>query len=89
MLFIKARFTTNKYVFDGYLVGGADFFSCGLFVKGELIRLNTKYPVFSEGNLKLLFRILGCNPFDFFPLHYESSVQLKGGKLISGNLILH
>lgn len=87
-LFIKDCFTLNGLIFNGYLVGGYAFKSCGLFVKGHPFRIDVTQPTFTNDNILEIFQILDCKPFKFFPLHYESSVRLKGGQKLSGELNL-
>jgi hypothetical protein len=85
-LYIKSTFRTGKYVFGGYLVFAKVICVCGLFVNGELIKINVRHSVFTDDNLKEVYRLLGSSPFKFFPLHYQSEVNLKGVGAIHGVL---
>jgi len=84
-LFIKAHFQTSKgFSFEGFLVGDEFFHAFGLFVKDELIVINFNLLDELDEDLKKIYELLKCEPFDLFPLRYESSVRFKGGKKISG-----
>jgi hypothetical protein len=86
--FIKAKFKTNTYDFDGFLVGAKLFYAFGIFVKGQTFVLNLNMPDRVEVDLKKIFHLLNCQPFPFFPVHYESTVRFRENGIIKGMLIL-
>ena len=88
ILIIKSKFETCGYVFDGYLVGGVSFYAFGVFVADRLFPMNLRLHSLVRQNLKEIFRLLKCEPFEFFPVHYNSPVHLKECKMISGYLDL-
>jgi hypothetical protein len=84
-LFIEAQFFTSGYVFEGYLVEENPSYCFFIFIGVESIGFNLNMTLkSSEIGLKNVFRILGCNPFPFFPLRYESKVTFEDGEKISG-----
>ena len=85
-LFIKARFNSADRHFDGYLVGGSSFYAFGVFLAGREFVMNLNLPDMMRDNLKEIYRILDCESFDFFPVHYISRVRWKDGKKIEGTL---
>lgn len=85
-LFIKSRFITNGYVFDGYLIGGKSFYGFGIFVNENELVFNLNAAEHAKDVLEKLFELLNCKPFKFFPVHYESDVVIKGIGEISGIL---
>jgi hypothetical protein len=87
-LFIRARFESSRRSFDGYLIGGSTFYAFGLFIGGREIVMNFNLPDLIEKNLVEMFRLLKCQPFQFFPLRFTSPVHFKGGRKISGWLNL-
>lgn len=82
--FIRATFKTHKYIFDGYLIGCRTFYAIGLFVCGNEIILNKNMPDRVGEHLMEIFKLLKCQPFEFFPINYESSVRFKDGDALKG-----
>lgn len=87
-LFIKSHFFTNKYIFDGYLIGIESFYAFGLFVDSHDFVINLNLPGLAEPDLQNIFEILKCKPFPFFPVRYKADVCIKEGKEMSGVLQL-
>ena len=88
VFFIKAKFKTDKHVFDGYLVGNRTYFAFTLFIGLESVKFNANSDSLNKSSLEKLFEISGFTPFDFFPIEYESSVLLKGWKKLAGKFVL-
>ena len=88
-LFIKACFETPKgRKFRGYLIGSDTFYAFGLFVKGQEYVFNLNLPDMIESTLGDIFHLLDDNPFDLFPLKYETSVHFNGKSDLSGIISL-
>ena len=85
-LFIKARFQADEHSFDGYLIGGSTFYAFGLFVAGKEFVMNLNLPNLIAKNMPEIYHLLKCEPFNLFPIRYESSVRLLGGRRIEGML---
>ena len=83
-LFIKARFKTCGYEFDGYLMGGNTFYGFAMFINGEKFMFNKQLNDLNQQQLHKLFNSLKCKPFKFFPIEYTSDVILKPDHKISG-----
>jgi hypothetical protein len=86
--FIKARFEVNGCWFDGYLVGDESYYAFGLFVGDHKFVMNLNTPDAIEEYLVEICRLMNWEPFELFPLRYESPVRYKGGPLIAGTLTL-
>lgn len=86
--FIKAKFSTNSYNFDGFLVGVRNFYAFGIFIKGQTFVLNLNMPERIEMHLNKIFHLLDCQPFSFFPVHYVSPVRFRESGIIKGTLTL-
>lgn len=84
--FIKAQFSTQEYIFNGYLVGIESFYAFGLFIDNTEVGFNANLPKINHDQLKYLFNLLNCKPFEFFPIEYQSPVFFKEGKKIKGIL---
>ncbi len=87
-LFIKAKFKTCNHEFHGYLMGGTSFYGFAIFINDRKFMFNFNLTDFAKKNLNELFEFINCEPFDFFPVYYESSVHLKERQEISGYLQL-
>jgi len=44
--------------------------------------MNMNLPDRVQNNLNEIYRLLGVQPFEFFPVRYESPVRLRGRGLI-------
>lgn len=89
ILFIKSKFETNGYSFDGYLTGDISFYAFGIFIDGKLFSMNLGLHSLVRQRLNEIFLVLRCEPFDFFPVYYYSPIHLKERKEISGYLNLY
>jgi hypothetical protein len=85
-LFIRADIKTGGQSFRGYLVGGESFYAFGVFVNAHEFVMNLNTPDLNQKKVAEISRLLGCPPFDLFPVQYESPVRLKGGRAIAGIL---
>ncbi len=88
ILIIKAQFETNGYNFEGYLVRDISIYAFGVYVEEKLFPMNLKLQALAQENLKEIFNLLKCKPFQFFPIRYRSAVHLKGSPEIKGSLVL-
>lgn len=88
ILIIKAQFETNGYNFEGYLVRDISIYAFGIYVEDKLFPMNLKLQILVQENLKEIFNLLKCKPFQFFPIRYKSAVHLKGSPEIKGSLVL-
>jgi hypothetical protein len=85
-LFIKARFKTCGYEFDGYLMGGDTFYGFVIFINNKKFMFNENLNSLNKSQLYELFWFLKCKPFRFFPVEYESNVVLNVNRKISGTI---
>jgi hypothetical protein len=86
--FIKARFEVNGHWSDGYLVGDDSFYAFELFIGGQDFPMNLNMPDLIEESLIEICRLMKWEPFELFPLRYESPVRYKGGRVIAGTMTL-
>jgi len=82
--FIRSSFQKDNHMFDGYLVGNRSFYAFGLFVSSRLIGFNLNLSNWIKKSEKEILRLLKCESFELFPLHYTSPVQFKDWPEISG-----
>lgn len=85
-LFIKAHFETGGHIFEGFLVGIDSFYAFCLFVNNERFSFNLNLPDLMTIEIKKLYHVLKCKPFNFFPIHYKADVCLEDQKELSGIL---
>lgn len=82
-LLIKARFrSTNGCLLDGE----ESFFAFGLFVGDREFVMNLNMPRAMRSDLEIICRSLQCDPSTFFPIYFESDIQLEDGIAIEGVL---
>lgn len=59
-------------------------YSISLFVGNQVIHLNSNLPSVARAELGRLFDLLGVQPFDLFPLRYETQFHFPGKPNIAG-----
>ncbi len=87
-LFIKSNFKTNNHTFQGYIVMDVIVYAFGIFIQNKLFAINLGLTKLTNDTLKEIFQEMKCEPFDFFPIFFKSSVHLKEKKELSGTLIM-
>ena len=84
-LFVMASFEApNGQRLSGYLVGYDFHHAFGLLVGDEAQTFNCHLPEFYEASFAKIFAALGTEPFDVWPLRYESEFGFAGSPPLKG-----
>lgn len=89
VLFLKADFTAaDGTEFEGYLVGLRSFYAFGLFVNDRTYVLNLNLKEELDEDVAEIYKSLGKEKVDFFPVEYKTNLAFEAEGQIAGILTI-